>query len=327
MKDFFKNGNLRFGVETFLIIYLNRYQFVLGSDLESYAADKNETFNDNNPCNIYFILRRPKVTVDPDSIKINGKKAEFNLLLHLNGQIDVISLVVEFKHASSKIESFTQYPYNILAFRDQRNALMVARPSSLIDSDLVLNNTETEDLDYEILYIGQAYGKDGNRTAFDRLAKHETLQKIYSHSLTSYPDSDIWIMLADFSQQSMLLSAPLDLVKPNEADKKIEDEKVKHMFDNNGISITEKQRINFIEAGLIKYFEPEYNQKFKGNFPSSRHSSYSECYELDIRALNIELDTREIKRKVFTKKSGRKVYHSQMFEFQCAEDRISLLDV
>jgi hypothetical protein len=327
MKNLFKNGKLRFGIETFLVIYLNRYQFVLGSDLESYAGNKNESFNDDNPCNIYFVLRRPKVTVDPDSIKIKGKKAHFNLLVHLKEQIGVIPTMIKFKHAKSKIEYITEYPYNIMAFRDQESALMVARPSSLIDSSLVSNNLETDDLDFEILYIGQAYGKDGSRNAFDRLANHETLQKIYSHSLTTYPDSDIWIMLADFSQQSILFSAPQERVRLNKSDKDIDDNKVKHMFDNNGLSITEKQRINFIEAGLIKYFEPEYNRKFKGKFPHSKHSSYSECYELDIRALNLELDTREMKRKIFTKKTGRKLYHSHMFEFKNANDRISLMDI
>ena len=34
-----------------------------------------------------------------------------------------------------------------------------------------------EPVPFNILYIGQAYGEDGNRNAIDRLTKHETLQK------------------------------------------------------------------------------------------------------------------------------------------------------
>ncbi|PRX38737.1 hypothetical protein [Salegentibacter salegens] len=62
-------------VESFLLMYMNQYQLVLGSDLESY--DKSQKlFSKNNPCNIYIVLRRPKVTVDPNSIQVKGNRAK-----------------------------------------------------------------------------------------------------------------------------------------------------------------------------------------------------------------------------------------------------------
>lgn len=325
MKDIFGNNNYRFGVESFLLMYLNQYQLILGADLESYAQSQ-ELFNDENPCNIYFVLRRPKVTVDPNSFIIKGNKAEFQLLVHVKEKIGVVNLSCEFPKAVSEIEYFTEYPYNIFAFKDKEKALMVARPSTLLDSNMVIDNIETEDLDYEILYIGQAYGKDGKRTALDRLSSHETVQKIYAHSSSQHPDSDIWIMLANFSQQSMLMMAGADLIKVSEEDSKIETEKMEHIFNNDGILISEKQKINFTEAALIQYFEPQYNKDFKGSFPSAKHKSYSECYSLDVKALNIELDTSEMVRNIYTKKSGRKEHHMKMFEFNSDEDRISMLE-
>ena len=36
----------------------------------------------------------------------------------------------------------------------------------------------TDVINFEVKYVGQAYGKDGSRSAIDRLIKHETLQKI-----------------------------------------------------------------------------------------------------------------------------------------------------
>jgi hypothetical protein len=326
MKDLFEKNNYRFGVETFLLMYLDQYQFVLGSDLVYYSKSQ-ELFNEDNPCNIYFVLRRPKVTVIPDSINISNKKASFKLLVHSKEKHIEVDLRCEFTNANSKIEYYTEYPYNILEFRDQEKALMVARPSTLLDSNLVLDNSDCEELDYEVLYIGQAYGKNGKRTALDRLASHETVQKIYSQTLTDNPESDIWIMLCKFTQDSMLFSAGKDLVKVKKEDEKIEEERMKHVFDNNGLSITERQRINFTEAALIKYFEPYYNIKFKDIFPSPRHTSYKECYDLDIRAINIELDTSEMVRKIFTDKTNRKVHHMKMYEFNDDKDRISLLEV
>ncbi|WP_291131796.1 hypothetical protein, partial [Flavobacterium sp. UBA7682] len=224
------------------------------------------------------------------------------------------------------LKTYTKYPFNIIAFKDQKKALMVARPSTLLDSNMVKENIEDEELDYEILYIGQAYGKDGNRTALDRLSSHETVQKIYTHASALYPDSDIWFMLTNFAQQSMLVgmsSSP----EITEEDAQLEQEKINHMFDNNGHLISEKQKINFTEAALIKYFEPKYNIEFKDNFPSTKHKSYSECYNLDIKALSIELDTSEMIRKIYTEKTGRKIHHQKMFEFNSDNDRISLLEI
>lgn len=326
MDNIFGENNYRFGVESFLVMYLNKYQFVLGSDLENYSQS-NETFTNKYACNIYFILQRPKVTIDPNSVKINGNKADFELIIHhpTNGGIAPMSMILE--KAKSKIKFHTKYPYNLFAFSDNNGVLFGARPGTLIDSSLIQNNFDLPILDYEVLYIGQAYGNDGKRTALDRLSSHETLQKIYTHSLSQNPDSDIWVMLTNFSQDSILISAGSDLINVSENDTKIQDVKTEHFFKNNGFSISEKQKINFTEAALIRYFQPKYNLEFKDSFPSAKHKSYSECYSLDIKALTVEIDTSENIRKIYTEKSGRKVRHIKMFEFNSDADRISLMEI
>ena len=326
MDNLFDKNNYRFGVESFLIMYLNKYQFVLGSDLESYAKS-NETFTNEYPCNIYFVLRRPKVTISPDSVMINGNKADFDLIIHHQTNRDIVPMSIILEKAKSEVKFQTQYPYNIFAFSDENGVLFGARPGTLIDSSLVQNNFDLPILDYEILYIGQAYGNDGKRTAIDRLSSHETLQKIYTHSLSHNPDSDIWIMLTHFVQDSILISAGSDLIKVNEKDIKTEEEKAEHFFKNQGFSISEKQKINFTEAALIRYFQPKYNIEFKDSFPSTKHKSYSECYNLDIKALTVEVDTSENVRKIYTEKSGRKQQHIKMFEFNSDADRISLMEI
>ena len=124
----------------------------------------------------------------------------------------------------------------------------------------------------------------------------------------------------------MLMMAGADLIKVSDKDSEVETEKLKHMSENDGLLISEKQKINFTEAALIQYFEPQYNKDFKGSFPSSKHKSYSECYNLDVKALTVELDTSEMTRNIYTKKTGRKEYHIKMFEFNSDEDRISMLE-
>ena len=234
---------------------------------------------------------------------------------------------IELKKAKSELEFYSEYPYNLFTFSDKNGVLLGARPGTLIDSIQVQDNLDLHVLDYEVLYIGQAFGKNGKRTALDRLSSHETVQKIYTHSLTQNPDSDIWILLTNFEQQSMLMAAGADLIKVSEKDSKIEKKKLEHVFNNNGISITERQKINFTEAALIKYFQPKYNIEFKDSFPSHKHKSYSECYNLDVKALTVELDTSENTRRIYTEKTERTHHHIKMFEFNSDADRISLMEV
>lgn len=323
MKNPFLNQKYKQRTESFLSMYLDKYQFVLGADLEAYAKS-DELFSKDMPCNIYFILKRPKVTIDPDSFKIQDTKAMFDLIIHQPTNKGVINIAAEIQNSESKLEFFTEYPFNMFALYNKQQPILVARPSSLIDHIPHENNIESDILDYEILYIGQAYGKNGKRTALDRLASHETVQKIYTHALTNNPDSDIWVMLAHFSQVSALFSLGQDLLVHSEISNK-EEKKTDHFLKNNGLKFSHKQKINFTEAALIKYFEPLYNKEFKYTFPDKTHKSYMECYSLDVRALTIELDTSEMVRHIYTKKSGRKKYHSEMFEFKNDKDRVSLL--
>tara|TARA_R110001606_G_scaffold232260_1_gene379766 strand:+ start:124 stop:1107 length:984 start_codon:yes stop_codon:yes gene_type:complete len=321
MQNPFENRNYKFGSEGFLSMYMSSYQFILGADLEQFSKDRKTDYN------LYFILKRPKVSVDPESFVSKGNKANFSFKIHQQDGFSEIQLGIELKEAKSELDFITEYPYDMFGIADQTKPLIFARPGSLIDSELVLNNINTDILDYEVLYVGQAYGKKGSREATERLSSHQTLQKIYTHSLTQNPDCDIWILFAEFTQVSMLMSLSQDLYKKSPENKNHEQKLIENFFENNGLKFTEKQKINFTEGALIKYFEPKYNIELKNSFPSEKHKSYSECYNLDIRALSIELDTSEMIRKLFSEKAPRKSYHSKMFEFKNTDERISILEM
>jgi len=327
MKNPFDKTDYKFGTEGILSMYMDTYQFILGADLESYAKERDETFNDKNPCHIYFILKRPKVTIDPESFKSKGKNIKFDLIIHQEDGYGIVNMSAKFLKAQSKLELLTEYPYNIFAIRDKQNIHLVTRPGTMIDSIENSSNIQPNILNYEVLYIGQAYGKNGKRTAINRLLAHETLQKIYTHSLTQNPESDIWILLTRFSQVSMLFSLAMCNVNGQKGNKERDDNLSEHFFNNQGFKFSENQIINFTEAALIRYFKPKYNIEFKDSFPNKSHKSYSECYKLDIKALNIELDTSEHIRNIYTKHTGNRSHHSATFEFDNNEDRFSFMDI
>lgn len=305
-------------------MYLDRFQVIHDVDLHNYA-NSQELFSTEISCNIYFILRRPKVTVDINSVKIEGKNVLFNLLIQDKSKFIPLEIKLVFSKAKPPISFISDYPYNLFTIVDSNSHLLTARPGTFIDELYTDENLEIPLLDYEILYIGQAYGKAGERTAIDRLMSHSTLQKINSHSLSYCPDSDISILLTKFSQLDLL--SVNGLVKSNPKNKDTDDKRAFEFFKNNGNKFSENQKINFTEAALIKYFQPKYNLEFKESFPSKNHKSYSECYDLDIKSMAIELDISESQRKIYTETSGRKTRHFMDFSFNTREDRFNLLNM
>jgi len=320
----FKNKVYDFSTESFFIMYLNIFQIIQEVDLQQYAQSQ-ETFSSKIPCNIYFILRRPKVTVDIESVKIKGSKVYFDTLIQDKSKFIPISIKLEFSKAKLPISFKCEYPYNLFTITDSDSHLLTAKPGTFLDESYTEKNLEIPLLDYEILYIGQAYGKNGERTAIERLMSHSTLQKIYSQSLSYNPDSDISILLTNFSQLDLL--SVNGLAKSNPKNKEDDDKRAFEFFKNNGTLFSENQKINFTEAALIKYFQPKYNLEFKDSFPSKNHKSYSECYDLNIKSMAIELDTSESQRKIYTETSGKKTRHYMDFSFDTREDRFNLLNM
>ena len=142
-----------------------------------------------------------------------------------------------------------------------------------------------EKQEFEVLYIGQAYGKDGERTAFDRLEQHSTLQKILTTYRSSHPDKHIYILLLEFQEQ---LTMSFDGISMEYA--RTEEESDIHMEEVCSNLPKGNQVINITEAALINYFKPEYNVNFVENFPNENHKGYKQYFDLDYNALTVELD-------------------------------------
>lgn len=128
-------------------------------------------------------------------------------------------------------------------------------------------------------------GKDGNRTAFDRLEQHATLQKILTEYRNDHPDKHIYILLLEIQKQ---LAMSFD--GRSKEYMKTEEESDKHMKQVCCNLPEEDQVINITEAALINYFKPEYNINFVDNFPNENHKGYRQYYDLDYNSLLVELD-------------------------------------
>lgn len=136
-------------------------------------------------------------------------------------------------------------------------------------------------LEFNVVYVGQAYGNEGSRNAVDRLRKHETLQRI---ALNGAPDGyRIQVLLIEINSFNQMFT----FMNPFAADKSQGDRRIKQGVDKL-FGTNEHERITLYEASLISYFQPFYNKEFKNSFPSTNLKVLADCYKKDFSMIVAE---------------------------------------
>jgi hypothetical protein len=315
----------RLPTEFAINMYLEKMMILQQTDL--HQVNEAKYFDENSPCHLYFVGKRPRVTIDKDSFKVKDTHIELNFRIQKENSFIDLPLKIANNFIGPKIEMKTKYPYNTFEIYENDILYMGANASVFLQTMSRQKLTNMDFLDFEVLYIGQSYGVEGSRTAPDRLISHSTLQGIYSEAISNNPDSEIWLALASFSQLNLMMFDGITKFTPEE--KETDKERFHKVYDKvNWEGINEQQKINFTEAALIKYFEPPYNKIYKDTFPNPAHTSYSECYELDINSVCIEMNTSEQVNCQFFSNSVKKApWHIKDFLLHSKEDRISMFEM
>jgi len=279
-------------------------------------------FNESNPCHIYLICKRPRITLNPKDFKIWDGKILLPFQIQLQDKFEKKYIEMTYV-ADPNIQLSSEYPYNFYEIKKSNGELIQAGKTALLFQ--TLRHQDQSLLDLEVLYIGQSYGVEGARTAPDRLKNHSTLQGIYSEAILRNPDSEIWLLLTSFEQ--ILITSMDGTMKVNEKEMQEDDEHLKKVTKtvlHDGLK--EQQVINFTEAALIRYFQPPYNIEYKNTFPNPAHSTYSECYELDINSVCIEVNTENINCRLCSSTIPAHWWHMKDFFLHSKAERKSMFD-
>jgi hypothetical protein len=226
---------------------------------------------------------------------------------------------VENHLGTTKLSMICPYPHTEFSLKDENGAVVLKAKAAVLAT---MFNSFNDELDLEVFYIGQSYGIDGERKAPDRLMKHSTLQAIYHEALTRSPDKEIWLMLWSFTE---IIFTSIDGIS-NEY-RVTEEQDLLHTKEMFERGISEQQKINFTEAALIRYFQPEYNSIFKDTFPTPAHSTYSECYDLDLHTVCVELQTKEVNCRLWSKHVQPKWTHYAVYSLHTYEERKGFLNI
>ena len=247
-------------------------------------------------CHIYLITRIPKARISENAlIYENGK-----FFIEYKQIDEMRHLVVPKENTilSAKATSRDGRQFEITHFDGKRT--YGDFPIFIMQT---INNSPVSK--HEIVYIGQAYGSDGERNIIDRLKRHETLQKILAINAVDSPDTDVYILGFKYTENDFVHLTFNGTDKSLISDDRDRD-RISHVLQNE---ISEKDSTTIVEAGLIRYFRPIYNEKFKEIFPN-RNYKFLEGIDKEIyHSFSVEINIEDLNLYIGTNNTGFGMHH------------------
>src|ERR1700731_1186370 len=142
------------------------------AELEGFAARHPEIAQH---AHIYFVCQRPRVRVIDAEIR---RAEEIRVVLSFATEMGTTEreLVIPAAIFHLKITSVCREKGGAyLKLSDEHGATALMPPEYLLR---IGDETFPELANLEVIYVGQAYGESGARSAIDRLKAHSTLQKV-----------------------------------------------------------------------------------------------------------------------------------------------------
>jgi len=272
------------------------------------------------PLHIYLICRTPNVRLDNSKTVITKEEIGLTFYTNIAGvkkEIPIKTINIE-SQAIVKIES--EYPYNIVkAFNKNGAEHSIAKSNLLLKYLAFHQGIYIEEFNLEVLYVGQAFGKNGSRITVDRLKTHEKAQRIYFDTQQKFPDYEVWFLALTFKPLLITMFKPWGDVDPNLFETELSQQQ---KLEETPLSFD--QQITLTEAALIKYFNTyQYNKEYL-DFPSAEHKSYDDLYKLDFNSAGFELTSESLHTKLWSRDVNPSFFHYKSFFLHNDTDRKSM---
>ncbi len=278
--------------------------------------------------NIYVVARRPRISINPKSVTLNTSAQTIDGVFSVNLGFEIKEIPFSYPNLfSAPITALGEmdYPYDHLRF-------VVANqvPIQIRIHD-VIRFSETPLQPYSDLlveYVGQSFGDDGDSDAVARLIGktgkqgHGSLQKVLADINASNPESEVYLLLYSYTFYKKLMIAGGCLVPEISLDDA--PDRFDALLDAR---VSREDRINLIEAALIKHFQPKYNDTYKKTFPQKTHEILNVLFDLDITGLSTSLSTEEHNIRIYSKAVEPSNQHCARYPIVQESQRASFFDV
>ncbi|MHB1677890.1 MAG: hypothetical protein ACYCSS_10205 [Sulfuriferula sp.] len=278
--------------------------------------------------NIYMVARRPRISIKPKSVTLNASAQTIDGIFSVNLGFEIKEIPFSyFNFFSALITDLgkLEYPYDHLRF------VVANRTPVQIRIHDVIRFSKTSLQPYSDLfveYVGQSFGEDGDSDAIARLIGktgkqgHGSLQKVLADINASNPESEVYLLLYSYTLYKKFMIAGGYLVPeislddaPNRFDKLLD------------ARVSREERVDLIEAALIKYFQPKYNDTYKKTFPQKTHEILNVLFDLDITGLSTSLSTNEHNIRIYSKFVAPSNQHCARYPIVQKSQRASFFDV
>ena len=286
----------------------SRYLLTSASQLMSDGEMPPNELEVSKNCHIYMIVTRPAVHFDrSDFTYANGVISGSLVYRNDDGeQRHRFSSPFPLTDGAVRLE-LSPYPYNEFRTYDSDGNIVRWMPATALSVFQTQLSYQHAFRKLKVLYVGQSYA-GGHSSAFDRLRKHDTLQKILATTAYESPSSEILVLTVEYLPPRMISMM-------NGMDKSlIRDERDKKRFYKAlDAGFSKKLQISLVEAALIRYFQPKYNTVYKKKFPSRDLKVLQECYQYDFSSLAVEFDTSELRMVTYSDVVAPRDHHIANF--------------
>lgn len=203
---------------------------------------------------LYIISRRPSTRIDYAYAGLGNAFFSISTRASIGGALVSSESRVQFPRGSRvKITTFEDGTYFAL---DVAGEILHGDSWSLLS---MTTSARSEFAWQEVLYIGMAFGKDGERNVGHRVSEHSTLQKIYEdHAGT---DWDIFVTPIEVNGNQMLSVDHIDDTAYGPDLRQY----LRHFSQPSPImekrSKLSRESVELIEHSLVSVFRPAYNDK------------------------------------------------------------------
>lgn len=270
-------------------------------------------------CHIYLIVKRPRLSYVPGSIIVGGGKVVGRLRYIMSGDVKEFEFSLLGEGNADSIE-ISDYPHtNLLLVKDGKTHFKI--PAHLMS--MICDHIDDPTIrDLDVVYVGMSYA-DGKRSAKDRLLSHSTLQQVLADLNHEAPDMEALIIMAQYAP-------PQTFITFDGRDKTLDienDRDVAADLERQQTQITRDLEIALIEAALIKYFEPLYNEKYKKRFPHPTQKILKEVYDIDFGGLTVEINTEDINARLYSNIRNPGYHHIGNFDLHDPAQRRSFFNL
>lgn len=309
------SDKMRYGVEVALHFRsIDRFLHRASDLRELRDSEFNGLLDRIQQCHIYLIGKRPRVSIVPGSVQASNESVKFIVSSQAQGVEHRFPITVPRDLFDPMEVSFevSTFPHRELVSRDKDGRVLV---QTLFAANIHhFGELPVQVRDVEVLYVG----KGTAQSASDRLESHSTLQRILGDMSAVDPESEVFIFIYSFEFKRPVQVKVMERGVP--FDRAAEEAHIKNVM---AYQPTLHDKIAFVEASCIGYFQPPYNTQLL-NFPAGNLSALDAARFADFACILVDLDNDPIGGvRVFSSAVAPASYHS--FRVDLRENSITSL--